>query len=127
MSKGLHWAVVGLTNAIALSLSVLVVVRAKNEIERVDDNPADAAAKHDDILLPKPFEVHRVEPVHKDPQREEDEDVDNGRVYNQRNKLSRRVDLHVFVTGAANQNDNDGPDWQPHEVVVDLQSLHKLQ
>lgn len=44
MRKGLHWAVVGLANAIALSLSVLVVVRAKNEIERVDDNPADAAA-----------------------------------------------------------------------------------
>lgn len=127
MGKCLHWTVVGLADAIALSLAVLVIVRSEDEIERVNHNPADAAAKHDDVLLPEPFEMHWVEPIDEDPQGEEDENVDDGWVHNQRNELSRRVNLHVFVTGAGNQDDNGGPDGQPHQVIVDPQSLHKLQ
>lgn len=102
-------------------------MRAIYEVERIYHNSADAAAKHDDVLLFESPESHRIEPVHKDLQRKEDEDVDNGWVYNQRNELCFRVDCHVFVTWGGNQNDYYDPDGQPNEVVVDLQSLHKFQ
>lgn len=87
------------------------------QVERVDDDAANAAAEHHHELALEGVEVGVIESPHEDPQRSHQEHVYDCRVDDQRNELNGRVELGLFVLAGGDQKDDSDADEQPQQKV----------
>jgi hypothetical protein len=121
----LHGSIVDLADAVGLA-HIVIIVRTDDEVERIDDDPADAAAEHDPILNLQPPEVGVVQPIDEDAQGDEDEGIDDCRVHDQRDEFGSGVHRHVLGGGAGDQQDDCRPDHQSR-VIVNFEGQYKFK